>query len=76
MYRLLAPAALSLLLIGSTSQLLKAQQAPAIDKRYVDEIKKLADQPAVKTAFQTFIDLEPQTKQDLINLTETPSPPF
>ncbi|GAB3880873.1 M20/M25/M40 family metallo-hydrolase [Spirosoma agri] len=76
MNRLLAPAAFTLLLIGSAGQLLKAQPAPTVDKRYLDEIKKLADQPAVKSAFQTFIDLEPQTKQDLITLTETPSPPF
>ncbi|GAB3964507.1 M20/M25/M40 family metallo-hydrolase [Spirosoma terrae] len=78
MHRLLAPAALSFLLLSSTTTFVRAQDAPAppIDKRYTDEIKKLTDLPAVKKAFQTFIDLEPQTKQDLITLTETPSPPF
>ncbi|UHG89695.1 M20/M25/M40 family metallo-hydrolase [Spirosoma oryzicola] len=76
MNRIFVPTALTALLMGATTSLLLAQQTPTIDKRYADEIKKLADQPAVKTAFQTFIDLEPQTKQDLITLTETPSPPF
>jgi len=76
MHRLVAPTAFLLLIFGSSTQFAEAQQAPAIDKRYSDEIKKLAEQPAVKKAFQTFIDLEPQTKQDLITLTETPSPPF
>lgn len=47
-----------------------------VDKRYTDEIKALADQPAVKKAFQFFVDLEPQTQQDHLNLTETPAPPF
>ncbi|MGA0560331.1 M20/M25/M40 family metallo-hydrolase [Larkinella sp. VNQ87] len=56
--------------------ILHAQEAVPVDKRYTDEIKALANRPAVKAAFQTFLDLEPQTKQDLITLTETPAPPF
>lgn len=55
---------------------LYAQETVPVDKRYTDEIKALANRPAVKTAFQTFLDLEPQTKRDLITLTETPAPPF
>ncbi|QDK78380.1 M20/M25/M40 family metallo-hydrolase [Spirosoma sp. KCTC 42546] len=54
----------------------KTPQPSGIEKRYVDEVKVLADQPAVKKAFQVFIDLEPQTKQDHVTLTEIPSPPF
>ncbi|AUD03723.1 peptidase M20 [Spirosoma pollinicola] len=54
----------------------KTSSPSGIDKRYMDEVKALADQPAVKKAFQIFIDLEPQTSQDHRNLVETPSPPF
>ena len=67
----------------SVSTPLLAQQTNAktplvagVDKRYTDEVKTLGDQPAVKKAFQIFVDLEPQTRQDHINLTETPAPPF
>ncbi|MFD2936708.1 M20/M25/M40 family metallo-hydrolase [Spirosoma flavum] len=79
------PALLSLVLVSIcfTTQRLQAQQTTpktpqtsAVDKRYIDEVKALTDQPAVKKAFQVFIDLEPQTKQDHITLTEIPSPPF
>lgn len=55
---------------------LYAQETVSIDKRYTDEIKALANRPAVKAVFQTFQELEPQTKQDLITLTEIPAPPF
>ncbi|GAB3781139.1 M20/M25/M40 family metallo-hydrolase [Spirosoma horti] len=54
----------------------KTPPVARVDKRYIDEVKALSDQPAVKKAFQIFIDLEPQTKQDHLNLTETPAPPF
>ncbi|WP_240163589.1 M20/M25/M40 family metallo-hydrolase [Spirosoma taeanense] len=70
-------ALLTPLLIG-TAHLVQAQaeKPVAIDKRYETEIQNLAKRPAVQSAFKFFMDLEPQTKQDLINLTETPSPPF
>ena len=54
----------------------KTSQTITADKRYLDEVKALTDQPVVKKAFQIFMDLEPQTKQDHILLTEIPSPPF
>ncbi|MFC5410978.1 M20/M25/M40 family metallo-hydrolase [Larkinella bovis] len=63
-------------LLCSSTTLLHAQESVPIDKRYTDEIKALTNRPAVKTVFQTFQELEPQTKQDLITLTEIPAPPF
>ncbi|WP_407084069.1 M20/M25/M40 family metallo-hydrolase [Tellurirhabdus bombi] len=71
--------ALGLLLMAGATPSLRAQETapkPTIDKRYEAEIKTLATRPAVKAAFQTFMELEPQTKQDLIMLTEIPAPPF
>ncbi|MRS64241.1 M20/M25/M40 family metallo-hydrolase [Larkinella terrae] len=59
-----------------STSFLYAQESVAVEKRYTDEIKALANRPAVKAVFQTFQELEPQTKQDLIALTETPAPPF
>ena len=48
----------------------------ASDKRYSDEVKALSEQPAVKKAVQLFMEMEPQTRQDHIMLTQIPSPPF
>lgn len=48
----------------------------AVDRKYENEIKTLAKNKAVQTAFKTIVDLEPQTQQDLITLTEIPAPPF
>ncbi len=48
----------------------------AVDKKYQDELKALSQQPGIKSAFQTIMDLEPQTGQDLITLTEIPAPPY
>jgi acetylornithine deacetylase/succinyl-diaminopimelate desuccinylase-like protein len=71
------------LLISCLTQRLQAQQPiPSTsqkitaEKRYLDEVKVLTDLPVVKKVFQIFMDMEPQTKQDHILLTEIPSPPF
>ncbi|GAB3264057.1 M20/M25/M40 family metallo-hydrolase [Larkinella harenae] len=76
MTHLFKSAILGLLLGCFSTSFLYAQETASIDKRYMDEIKALANRPAVKTVFQTFTELEPQTKQDLITLTEIPAPPF
>jgi tripeptide aminopeptidase len=47
-----------------------------VDANYQKEIKALAEQPVIRSAFQTILDLEPQTIRDLIILTQIPSPPF
>ncbi|MCC9138691.1 M20/M25/M40 family metallo-hydrolase [Pontibacter silvestris] len=49
---------------------------PVIEKRYENEIKALAKLPAVKRALQTIVELEAETRQDHISLTEIPAPPF
>ncbi|GAB3019395.1 M20/M25/M40 family metallo-hydrolase [Spirosoma pulveris] len=83
MNRVLLLPALAYISLFSIWQPLQAQQTPSktqsisgVEKRYVDEVNALATQPSVKKAFQFFVDLESQTMKDLINLTETPSPPF
>ncbi|RYC68868.1 M20/M25/M40 family metallo-hydrolase [Spirosoma sordidisoli] len=63
--------------IGSACLVQAQDEKPvAIDTRYQTEIQTLAKRPAVQSAFKTFVELEPQTRQDLISLTETASPPF
>jgi tripeptide aminopeptidase len=47
-----------------------------VEANYQKEIKALAEQPVIRSAFQTILDLEPQTIRDLIMLTQIPSPPF
>ena len=48
----------------------------AIDKRYQDEMKALMQQPAIRSAFGSIMELEPETEKDLIMLTEIPAPPY
>ncbi|RFS19304.1 M20/M25/M40 family metallo-hydrolase [Chitinophaga silvatica] len=43
---------------------------------YASEIKVLAEKPIVKKAFQTIVDLDPQTLKQHIMLTQIPAPPF
>ena len=83
MNRLLKEAlSIVILLTGMAPSLLaqgnddESKKVVPIDKRYDTEISTLAKRPAVQAAFKIFADLEPQTKQDLITLTEIPSPPF
>ncbi|QKZ12811.1 M20/M25/M40 family metallo-hydrolase [Spirosoma sp. KUDC1026] len=65
------------LTISPAFQLWAQDEKPvALDKRYETEIKNLAKRPAVQAAFKVFMDLEPETRQTHIMLTETASPPF
>lgn len=47
-----------------------------ITPKYRTEIKTLSEQAVIKSAFQTILDLEPETKQNLITLTQIPAPPY
>ncbi|WP_210489630.1 M20/M25/M40 family metallo-hydrolase [Rufibacter aurantiacus] len=73
----LRPASLAICLTSSAfAQTTTAEKPIPVDKRYENEIKALAKNAAVKNAFKVIMDLEPQTHQDLITLTEIPAPPF
>lgn len=52
------------------------KKTAVIDKKYQSEINALSNQPVIKSAFQTILDLEPETLKDLITLTEIPAPPY
>jgi tripeptide aminopeptidase len=65
--------------LGTLSALAQSAEKPkpiSVDKRYENEVKALAKNASVKAAFKTILELEPQTLQDLITLTEIPAPPF
>ncbi|WP_210462204.1 M20/M25/M40 family metallo-hydrolase [Rufibacter roseolus] len=73
----LLPASLAICLTSSAfAQTTTPEKPIPVDKRYENEIKALAKNAAVKQAFKVIMDLEPQTNQDLITLTEIPAPPF
>ena len=44
--------------------------------RYVDEITALKNDDRVQQAMQHIVTIEPQSRRDLIELTEIPAPPF
>ena len=43
---------------------------------YDEEIRTIAQYPAIKKAFQVVLKLESRSEQDLIELTQIPAPPF
>jgi len=80
-YRYRCTSLLLLIILQPFSLLLKAQESsPArdatVDVRYLKEIKALADQRVIRSAFLVIVDLEPKTMQNLLALTQIPAPPF
>ena len=50
--------------------------APEIEPRYVEEINALLADERVRESMAHILDIEPQSRRDLIELTEIPAPPF
>ncbi len=51
-------------------------QEVSIGEEYLQEMEALAADPRVVDAFRIIEELEPQTMEDLITITEIPAPPF
>ncbi|UEG52574.1 M20/M25/M40 family metallo-hydrolase [Mucilaginibacter daejeonensis] len=71
----------SLLLLGMGTTALAQEDSgkPAkatAGKAYTQQIDALAGKPVVKKAFQTIVDLQPETLKDHVLLTEIPAPPY
>ncbi len=49
---------------------------PEIQDEYVSEMDQLSEHPRIQEAFEIIEDLEDQTIEDLITITEIPAPPF
>jgi len=58
------------------SVLIFGQKSTIANKKIRKEVQKLGVQKAVKEAFKIIDNIERETAQDLINLTEIPAPPF
>lgn len=58
------------------SDLVYGQNSTIANKKIQKEVKKLGTQKAVIEAFKIIDNIEKETTQDLINLTEIPAPPF
>ena len=50
--------------------------AQTIQPKYQKEVQELAKEPAIKKAFDYIIEIDPVTIQDMITLTEIPTPTF
>jgi tripeptide aminopeptidase len=50
--------------------------AQTIQPKYQKEVQELAKKPAIKKAFDYIIEIDPVTIQDMITLTEIPTPTF
>lgn len=55
---------------------ISAQEAPTAEKSYLKEIKKLSAKKEIKKAFAIIDEIDHQTTEDLITLTEIEAPPF
>lgn len=53
-----------------------AQKIPVADKSYKKEVKKLSSKKQIKNAFAVLDEIDGQTTEDLITLTEIEAPPF
>jgi acetylornithine deacetylase/succinyl-diaminopimelate desuccinylase-like protein len=65
-------------LLLAASGMVLAQDAlpPEIDPAYTTEIAALMDDAAVRAGMAHIVSIEPQSRRDLIELTEIPAPPF
>ena len=65
-----------LLLAASGMVLAQDAAPPEIDPAYTTEIAAIMDDAAVRTGMAHIVSIEPQSRRDLIELTEIPAPPF
>lgn len=65
-----------LMILGSFSQNMIAQESTEIDKKYTKEMERLMKKKAVQEAFGHIKSQMDQTTKDLITLTEVLAPPF
>ena len=65
-------------LLLASSQIVSAQEveAPDIDSTYTAEVEALLASAKVQNGMAHIVSIEPQSRRDLIELTEIPAPPF
>jgi len=72
-YAFLLPTLITLVFYFPT---VTAQNVPQADKSYLKEIKKLTSRKQIQNAFVILDEIDHQTTEDLITLTEIEAPPF
>ena len=65
-----------MLMVSFTLGLSQENEPTPIQEEYRSQIIQLGESDLIKQAFQTIEQLEPETKEDHIYLTEIPAPPF
>ncbi len=65
-----------ILLMYSGALAAQDQPAPEVQPRYKAEIAAIRDLRSVQAAMEHIVAIEPQSRRDLIELTEIPAPPF
>lgn len=64
------------LFAGSATLGAQELEDPRIQDSYVEEVTAIRDNPRVREAMEYVVEIEPQSRRDLIELTEIPAPPF
>ncbi|MDB5030756.1 M20/M25/M40 family metallo-hydrolase [Mucilaginibacter sp.] len=73
---------LILLMLGLQQELYAQEDTPETkklviaDKKYSREVSIIGNKESIKNAFQAIIELQPQTLQDHLLLTQIPAPPY
>jgi acetylornithine deacetylase/succinyl-diaminopimelate desuccinylase-like protein len=60
----------------STTALAQEAELPPIDEAYSAEIAAILADGSVRSGMEHIVSIEPQSRRDLIELTEIPAPPF
>ncbi|WP_345953894.1 M20/M25/M40 family metallo-hydrolase [Mucilaginibacter sp. PAMB04168] len=82
MRKLLFKTSLTVAAAVATTLVFGQEEAPGFNKTtvagkvYIQQINTIANKAAIKKAFQTIVDMQPQTLQDHMLLTEIPAPPY
>jgi tripeptide aminopeptidase len=74
MYKIAPLAAIALL--TSIASLAQEETEPAVSAEYVAETAAITANRRVQSAMEHIVAIEPQSRRDLVELTEIPAPPF
>jgi tripeptide aminopeptidase len=64
------------LAVSGTTVLAQQVDTPEVDPAYTAEVQAVLADPRVRRGMDHIVSIEPQSRRDLIELTEIPAPPF
>ena len=65
-----------LLAVSGTTAMAQQVETPDVDPAYAAEVQAVLADPRVRRGMDHIVSIEPQSRRDLIELTEIPAPPF